>query len=249
MALNFGQSFFQGREDDGTFARKNIQINKSLTTPELQSIGDMCLWEEEDGGVYDEYNSIIDLTKWSFYTEFTQVGTGTVTFDSYETDTYIASVLKFGIAGGTYNAGWHALHRIYTDIMPNRNLYDTLEFSILVDGFGGYGSGEQATKVDILGITVYNQDQAVRWFSKTFRMEKNADNTWNCYIDDVLVLSDQAATGNQISIQFHTWYNATFGAGGHDDDIRVYNINLGRRVAFVIKGTDRTYIIPLISVI
>ena len=239
MALDVNNLFGNASESDGSFSRKNIQINREDTQPILQNIGDMVLWERGNGYLYDNYNSSIDATKW---TNTSGGSGGSVGFS--ESTTYLRGTI-------TATAGTYTLNRnlqIKTIDLPVIGDITEIEFSTTAYS-GACDWGGAGAKVYIFGINVYTLTTHNVYgnpTTATFKGIKNTDGTWNFYVNDILTLSNQNATSNELIIQADVYYHGVW--DGSETWYNQFNeIYVGGQTYLLIKSTQRTFAINLAS--
>ena len=218
MGLDFGgTNMFNQMEEDGTFARKNIQINREDVQPILQNQGDMVLWERGNGFVYDAYNSVIDATKWAISVS----GSGVL---PTETDAYIEMKINPAL-GGSY---------VETKLLPA--LADMSQiFFRLIRVTGGSGSnlmkivwfGNDIDPIINGGVSVDNEWTGI----------KAIDGTWNIYKDDVF-FANITPTDNILKI---------YSVARNTSYARLYPVSVGGGTFLLIKSTQGTFKIDLAS--
>lgn len=247
MALDFGQSFFKQTADDGTFARKNVQINKADIQPILQNDGDMILWEQGEGAVYDGYNSVVDNTKWGFDNSVNS-GAGSITINTGEMETYIYT--SSDVTPATYGIGTFDQQKIYTKLMESRALYGTLEFNVYIKQFGPQRHEIQISALGILAVDTDFNTMSNVYKTYIIKLTKNIDSTYEVFVDDVLVASDQSATDDDIFVWIKqtSTANWTTGGGAGLSKIYIYEIKAGQQTTILIKGTTQTFKIPVSNI-
>lgn len=243
MGLNFGlPDFFKDTgEGDGTFARKNVQINRDDVQPILQNEGDMVLWERGEGYTYDIYNNVIDGNLW------TAVATGTGAAVS-ETTTYIQGNVSIGNQTAAYNADTTIKAK---DLSPLEDMSE-ITFRCTLNCSTGHtpGNWELAT-LKIFGLTVKtveDDDGSTHSDDSIWKGVKNPDGTWNIFDDDVEVLSNQTALNNEIEILADADKPDTAPADiGASVITRLYTITVGGGSFLLLRSTKRTFKIDLAS--
>ena len=231
MALNFGAGGIFNVEEDGTFARKNIQINRDDVQPPLQNAGDMVLWEHGAGYIYDSYNSSIDGAKWTTNTAHT----GCMTAASVsETATYLKCAITWDTTAGA--ATWTCY--VSTNNLPALADMELIEFSTHRD----YSANTwiNVDNVNIFG-TSFNPSNATH----AWKCIKKLDGDWLIYKDTVLV-STITPTTNIITVG-GAWAGVYAGWGAGWNNHYLYELKVGGGTYLLIKSTQRTFAIDLAS--
>lgn len=230
--LDFGQGFFKQKEDDGTFARKNIQINRDDVQPVLQNEGDMILWERGNGFIYDEYDSSIDTNKWDITEDVTGNGNITVTEDA----TKIRGI--YSVTGSGASTG-NCI--IATKDLPE--LIDLSEFNVRMTQAFLSGSAGGIFKVTIFGIVVFTETTS-GIFNKdsVWSGVKKPDGTWDISEDGVF---DQNINPTDNIIESSVSSNS--GTFTTHYSINVFEIKIGGGSFLLLKSTQRTFVIDLTS--
>ena len=224
MALNFGQGGLFTVEEDGTFARKNIQINRSDTEPVLQNIGDMILWERGEGFIYDDYDSSIDAAKW---TE-TEAGDGTVV----ETNTEIYGI----VSGGPTITGTADFKAINLPALADLN---EINFRAKLET----GAGSTGTCRIYFGNQQLIVKSAGAGDDSIWKLTKNPDSTWGVWDDGALI--DTITPANN-ELNFTAGATLTTYTGNAAKNT-VYEITAEGGTYLMIKSTQRTFKINLAS--
>ena len=230
MGLDFGgTNMFNQMDEDGTFARKNIQINREDVKPILQNQGDMILWERGTGYTYDTYSDAsIDPTLW---TTFATNGNCTNT----ETTAYIQAKVEY--TGPLVNANAKTSTK---DLPP---LEEMSEVQFRCHLYINQGMNTVMASVSIFGTVVKQMNEPSGTSDCIWRAVKNPDNTWDVYKDGVLNNNNMAATDNIIFVK------AEVAAGIFNlywlGFARLYPINVGGGTFLLIRSTQKTYKIPL----
>jgi len=231
MALDFGllNSVFDTSAGDINLKLKGLREELAVNfIPDLAD-GELVLWLPL-GDVYDVYNSVVDLTKWTY--------SNTNNTTNSETATYI-------IMDGIAPAGQGIIGLLEADNLPALSTFSNLKFRITVDldesannntgnmYFGIFGESATTVTYTVAGGVVDSWDDE-------YELRKKSNNDWDIYKNDVYYATITPADSN---LRFALGGNA--GAGAHTGDVKIFDITIDGSAFLLAAANGKTYRTPM----
>ena len=216
---------------DITSRLKGLREELSIKfTPNLAD-GELVLWLPP-GSIYDVYNNVVDLTKWTH--------TNTSRTTNTETTTYIE------LAGSAASEqGFRGI--LEADNFSAASTFSNLQFRITLELDESLSNNSSFVQLGVLGETNTKQYDAAAGALETFddlwECRKKSNNDWDVFINEVYI---KTITPSGTDIIANLGANA--GNGNHTGTLRFFEIVIDGK-AFLLAATNgKTYRTPMTAI-